>query len=194
LKYYTPTEHLTVGEVIVLYKREVNFRQYLPKKHKHFGIKIYKLCDMSGYMYDMDMYLGKNRTSSTADITATHVTVRHLTRKEEGHGHKLYVDNFFSSSDLFNNLTKRKINCGGTVRLDGKGMPRDLLLQSNRLKRGGILSRTRDDLTAMVWRDKRDVHILTHMRHPPASGNFCDEHGNAIKPEIIQDYNRRGLC
>jgi hypothetical protein len=42
----------------------------------------------------------------------------------------------------------------------------------------------------MVWRDKRDVHRLTNMHHPPTNGNFCDEHGNAIKPEIIQDYNR----
>jgi hypothetical protein len=42
----------------------------------------------------------------------------------------------------------------------------------------------------MVWRDKRDVHVLTNMHHPPANGNFCDEHGNAIKPEIIQNYNR----
>jgi hypothetical protein len=42
----------------------------------------------------------------------------------------------------------------------------------------------------MVGRDKRVVHLLTTMHHPPANGNFCDEHGNAIKPEIIQDYNR----
>jgi hypothetical protein len=94
-KYYAPTEHMTVDEVIVLYKGKVNFRQYISKKHKCFGIKIYKLCDMSGYTYDMDMYLGKNRTCSTADMTATHATVRHLTRKVEGHGHKLYMDKFF---------------------------------------------------------------------------------------------------
>jgi hypothetical protein len=42
----------------------------------------------------------------------------------------------------------------------------------------------------MVWRDKRDIHLLTNMHHPPANGNFCDEHGNPIKPEIIQDCNR----
>jgi hypothetical protein len=138
----------------------------------------------------MDMYLGKNRTRSTADMTATRATVRHLTRKVEGHGYKPYMDNFFSSPDLFDDLTKRKISCCRTVRPNRKGMPRDLLPQNNRLKRGDILSRTRDDLTAMVWRDKKEVHLLTNMHHPPANGNFCDEHGNAIKPEIIQDYNR----
>ena len=28
------------------------------------------------------------------------------------------------------------------------------------------------------------------MHSPPLEGNFCDEHGNAMKPAIIQDYNR----
>jgi len=28
------------------------------------------------------------------------------------------------------------------------------------------------------------------MHYPPAESNFCDEHGNALKPAIIQDYNR----
>jgi hypothetical protein len=46
---YNPTEHLAVDEVIVLYKGRVAFRQYIPKKHKRFGIKIYELCDSLGY-------------------------------------------------------------------------------------------------------------------------------------------------
>jgi hypothetical protein len=27
------------------------------------------------------------------------------------------------------------------------------------------------------------------MHCPPAEGSFCDEHGNAIKPAIVADYN-----
>jgi len=53
------TEHLAVGEVIVLYKGRVVFWQNTPKKHKRFGIKIYKLCNSLGYTYDMSVYLGK---------------------------------------------------------------------------------------------------------------------------------------
>ena len=45
----SPSEHLAVDEVIVKYKGRVIFRQYIPKKHKRFGIKIYKLCDETGY-------------------------------------------------------------------------------------------------------------------------------------------------
>ena len=44
-KFYNPSEHLAVDEVIVKFKGRVIFKQYIPKKRKCFGIKIYKLCD-----------------------------------------------------------------------------------------------------------------------------------------------------
>jgi hypothetical protein len=44
---------LAVDEVNVKFKGRVIFRHYIPKKRKRFGIKIYKLCDESRYMYDM---------------------------------------------------------------------------------------------------------------------------------------------
>jgi hypothetical protein len=28
------------------------------------------------------------------------------------------------------------------------------------------------------------------MHRSPAEGNFCDKHGNAVKPAIVKDYNR----
>jgi hypothetical protein len=34
------------------------------------------------------------------------------------------------------------------------------------------------------------VGILTNIHDPPSEGNFRDEHGNAIKPAIVADYNR----
>jgi hypothetical protein len=58
------------------------------------------------------------------------------------------------------------------------------------LKQGGIKTRGRGNLTAMNWKDKQDINMLTNMQNPPVQGNFCDEHGNALKPVIIQDYNR----
>jgi len=99
-----------VDEVIVKFKGRVIFRQYIPKKRKHFGIKIYKLCDESGYTYDMRVYLGKDSDSATDDMSATHATVRLLTNRIEGLGHKIFMDNFFSSPRLFDDLDRCKIN------------------------------------------------------------------------------------
>jgi hypothetical protein len=45
-KYDAPYEHLAVNKVIILYKGRVLLKQYIPKKHKHFGNKTYKLCDI----------------------------------------------------------------------------------------------------------------------------------------------------
>jgi hypothetical protein len=45
-------------------------------------------------------------------------------------------------------------------------------------------------LTAVVWRDKRDVGVLTNNHDPPSEGCFRDEHVNAIKLAIVADYIR----
>jgi hypothetical protein len=37
--------------------------------------------------------------------------------------------------------------------------------------------------------DKRDIHMLTNIHNPAEEGNFCDEKGNHIKPNIVEDYN-----
>jgi len=96
-KFHNPSEHLAVEEITVNFKYRFIFRQYIPKKRRRFGIKIYKLSNESGYTYDMRMYLGRDSHSATDDMTATHATVRHLTCRVEGLGHKTFIDNFFSS-------------------------------------------------------------------------------------------------
>jgi len=76
-----------MDEVIVIFKGRVIFRQYIPKKRKRFSIKIYKLHDGSGYTYD--------------NMTAKHASVRHLSCRVEGLGHKIFMDIFCSSPRLF---------------------------------------------------------------------------------------------
>jgi hypothetical protein len=67
-------------------------------------------------------------------------------------------------------------------------MPQDLALKSTKLKRGDIHVRTRADLTAILWRDKRDICVLTNIYNDPAEGNFCNDGRKAIKPQIMMDY------
>ena len=99
-KFCSPSEHLAVDEVIVLYKGKVIFRQYIPKKNKSFWIKIYKLCDDTGYTYEMTAYLDRDRQRTAQHLTATHATVSKVTRKIQGRGHKLYMNNYFFSPDI----------------------------------------------------------------------------------------------
>jgi hypothetical protein len=91
------------------------------------------------------------------------------------------MDNYFSSPDLYSNLTKQKINCCGTVQPNCKGVPNDFRSKKWKLKCS--------DMTAVVSMDKCDMHMLTNIHDPPAEGNFCDDNGNALKPEIVEHYN-----
>jgi hypothetical protein len=90
-------------------RRRIIFRQYIAKGRKCFSIKIYRLCDESGYTCDMRVYLGRDSHSATDDVTAIHATVKHLTYRVEGLGHKIFMDNFFSSPRLFDDLDRCKI-------------------------------------------------------------------------------------
>jgi hypothetical protein len=56
-----------------------------------------------------------------------------------------------SLPDLFDNLTKRKINCCRRLKPNRKEMSHDLLPQNNWLKWDDILPRTKHDLTAIAW-------------------------------------------
>jgi hypothetical protein len=114
-KFHNPSKHLDVDEVIVLFKGTVTFKQYIQRKHKCFSIKTYKVCDTNGYTYDLNVYLGTKRQNVTQTMTATHMTVRSLTRREERVGHTLYMDNFFLFPEIFHDQYTRGINFCGTV-------------------------------------------------------------------------------
>ena len=177
-----------MDEVIVKFKGRVIFRQYIPKKRKCFGIKIYKVCDESRYMYDR-VSLGRDSYSATDHMTATHAAVRHLTSRVEGLGHKIFMDNLFSSPRLFDDLDRRKINSCGTVQPKRRDMPSGFGSKQLKLKRGDVRVRTRGGLTALVWKDRREVYMLTNMDPPPAEGNFCGNSNRPMKPNIVGRYN-----
>ena len=164
-KFYNPSEHLAVDEVIVKFKGRVIFTQYIPKKRKHFGIKIYKFCDESGYTYDTRVYLGRDSHSATHDMTATHATVRHLTSRVEGLRHKIFMDNFFSSPRLFDDVDRRKVNSCGTMRPNRRDMPSAFRPRKLKLKRRDVRVRTRGGFTALVSKDRREIYMLTWTHH-----------------------------
>jgi hypothetical protein len=106
------------------------FQAYIPKKRKHFGIKIYIVCDESGHTHDMKLYLGRDSHTATDDMTATRATVRHLTCRAEGLGHKIFVDNFFSPTKPFYDLDRRKISSCGQYSPAEKTCPMTLYLNN----------------------------------------------------------------
>ena len=109
----------------------------------------------------MRVYLGRDSHSATENMTATHATVRHLTKQSWRLRHKIFMDNFFSSPRLFDDLDRHKINSCGAVRPNRRDVSHDFGPKQLKLKRGDIRVRTRGGLTTLVWKDRREVYMLT---------------------------------
>ena len=109
----------------------------------------------------MRVYLGKDSHSTTDDMNVTHATIRHLTSRVEGLGHKLFMDNFFSSPRLFDNTDGHKINSYKAVQPNRKDFgPHQL-----KLKGGDVRVKTRGGWTTLVWKDRQEVYMLTWTHH-----------------------------
>ena len=75
------------------------------------------------------------------------------------------------------------------VKPNRRGMSQDLRSKTTKLKRGDIRAKTRANLTAILWRDKKEICMLTNIHSAPAEGNISNEGGKAIKPQIVIVYN-----
>jgi hypothetical protein len=66
-------------------------------------------------------------------------------------------------------------------------MPSDFGPTKLKLTKGDVRVRTRGNSTAIAWKDRRHVYLLTYMDLPPEEGNFCDDgKGAAIeRPKFI---------
>ena len=95
------------------------------------------------------------------------------------------VDNFYTSPQLFKDLLEAGTLTCGTIRSNRKGFPagvKDNVDQNDSLFCKADM--TEGFMTAVHWKDKRDVFALTTI------------HGNAVgddipyKPELISEYNK----
>jgi hypothetical protein len=63
----------------------------------------------------MSVYLAKQKQHATAQITAMHRMMLQVIQRVEELDHKIFIDNYFTSPALFDDLFQQKINASGTV-------------------------------------------------------------------------------
>ncbi|GFU21061.1 piggyBac transposable element-derived protein 4 [Trichonephila clavipes] len=211
---YDPTENLSFDEVIIKFKGRVLFKQYIPKKRKQWGLKMYKIADATGYTYNMRVYVGKDKKENLS-TSASYNVVYTMTDCIKGKGYKVFMDNFFSSPELFRDLLKERsiiyniyiyiyINSCGTVRFNRKHFPKDLA--PCKMRQGDVAVKFCNGMTALCWKDKRQVYMLTNMHSPrneliteerkdfkkfDGDVSLCEkEKLTTTKPKIVADYNK----
>ena len=81
---------------------------------------------MSGYTIDFNIYTGKS--SEHTDHGLSHDVVMELVQPFAFQGYQVYVDNFYSSPDLFTHLLEYGITATGMLRTNQRGVPGDVIV------------------------------------------------------------------
>lgn len=92
--------NITIDESMIRCKsRFVTWKQYMPLKPIKHGIKVFVLaCGESGYVYNFDVYQGRQSSGSTSVMELVLGTL--ITGNLQGSGRILYTDNYYTSIAL----------------------------------------------------------------------------------------------
>ena len=203
---YKPSKSLSFDEACCPFKGGLCFKVYHPQKPNRFHIKLFQISEsMSRYILGFHVYTGKNLScisysSKPLDPECTKTTKIVLGLLESTNlldkGHHIYMDNYYSSPELFSELYYRQTYACGTVQQNRKGLPATVKkaelkpLESVFLRNGPML--------CLKWSGpkkkskKKPVTILSTIhRANELLTPKTDPHGNRIpKPVAIHEYTK----
>ena len=108
-------------------------KQYIKSKPIKWFFKFWFRCSSkSGYLYQMDIYLGRKQTPEF-NLGLGEEVVLQLTKDLEQSFCTVYFDNFFNSPKLIEKLFQKSIYGIGTVRINRKQMPK--MIHDKQIKR-----------------------------------------------------------
>lgn len=177
----TPGRQIALDEAMCAFRGRVHFRVYNSNKPDKWGIKLYQASDSkTGYTMMFEIYCG---IGGTTNSTVMRVMDRFL-----DNGHTLYMDRYYNSITLTEELLSRNTQVVGTVQTNRKGLPP--AIKNQKLKRGEIISFRRDRILCLKWRDKRDVTMISTIHDD--STLPVQRRGEAEpvqKPACVVNYN-----
>ena len=189
-----PTMNLSLDEGMMGFKGALNIKVYNPKKPKKYGIKFFFLTESTtGYVIDFSVYSGM--------FTSLRDTVFGLVDRFRGQGYHLFMDNYYNSVSLAQELYDAGIHCSGTLRLV-RGAPAVLKRigkNQNLIRRSETIFRKKGDVFVILWRGVRLVPMITTSHEPMTeehlerrktrrAGRVHYEEVTVSRPVIIRHY------
>ena len=178
---------MSIDESMILWRGRLVFRQFIPGKCHKYGIKLYLLCETSGYVWNVLVYCGK--MDPISGFGHAESVVLKLMGSRLDKGHMLFTDNFYTSVPLAKQLLTRKTHLCGTLRRNRKHLPEAVV--TRQLKKGETIARRHGSIVVSKWKDKRDVLTLSTIHSGRlAKSTKKNRRGEEItKPDCILDYN-----
>ena len=196
---YAPTQDLSFDEGSCPWKGRLKWRVYNPQKPNKFHIKLYEVCEsLTGWVCGFDVYTGSTEATQYAYLVTDAEDLKETTKIVIGvlaqcglleQGYHVYMDNYYTSPELFDELELLGTYACGTVRKNREQVPK--CLTENRCRQGEGIFRRRGNLVAMKWHDKRDVRMLSTI-HTSQCVVVKNKRGDmVVKPQLIVDYIKK---
>lgn len=190
---YALHQQVSVDESMIGTKCRLSFIQYMPKKPTKWGIKVWVCSDArTGYIYPFDVYSGANAAATPKPKGQTYGVVMKLLEPIQGKGHAVYMDNFYSSPELFEDLLAKKTLASGTVRTNRRHFPAELK-DATTPSRGDSKFLFHNSTTACRWHDNKDVYCLSTIfgdSLTTVKRQVEKEKKDVSCPQIVADYNQ----
>ena len=193
---YIPEREISIDEELLLWKGRLVFKQYIPLKRAHFGIKMFSLCETSGYFWNSYVYLGNEPEQHAGDrqlvnrLGVSGAVIPRLMEDLLGKGYHVYVDNWHTSEVLFTFLYENNTAACGTARKNRLQLP--ATFKNPNIPKGEHRYRRHENTLAIRFNDKKEIYFLSTIN----KANVIDtrqrgRQGNAVrKLKLIDDYNR----
>ena len=197
---YQPTQTIAIDERMVATKAHTGMTQFQKMKPVKWGVKLFVMADSSnGYTSAFNIYCGKSRFHSGKGLGYDSVMAL-IDKAKLGTGYHLYVDNWYTSPQLFRDLLRKGIGACGTYRDDRVGVPKSIVNTLRAKDPRGTIRWIRDgELVFVKWQDTKEVRLCSTV-HSAHSGIKCtrncrDERGNWTRltfqcPTPVAEYNR----
>lgn len=198
LNCYKSGREVSVDEGCMPYKGRLKFKCYNPAKPNKWHIKAFEVSDaQTGYCLGIEIYCGKGKTRCANNAPVLDPGCTETTKVVVGllnkcrlldRGHHVYMDNYYSSPELFLELHARETFACGTARKNRKNMP--LAVTTAKLKKGDCVFRRNGPLLCYKWCEKRDVLMLStiHEAVLVETGKVNMDGKKVVKPLGVVEY------
>ncbi|KAM4588720.1 piggyBac transposable element-derived protein 3-like [Odontesthes bonariensis] len=161
-----PEEFQSVDEMMIPYKGRLSIKQYVPKKPKPWGIKVWVRAGSSGYMYNFEPYQGSaGGRGEISQLGMAGDVVMRLCEDIQDKNHKVFFDNFFCTIPLLQALEHQGIYSTGTCRSNRLHGAQEKLKREKQIKQEGrgsvsVVTNARN-ITVTRWLDSSVIHMAS---------------------------------
>ena len=146
----------SIDEHMIKFKGRSSMKQYIKSKPIKWGFKFWFRCDSkTGYLYDMNMYLGRKEST---EYNLGESVVLNLASALDDSYCTLVFDNFLAIPNLVQTLFDKKMYSIGTVQSNRKNIPK--FSPDKSFQRGDSEFKTCKNVICVKWIDNQAVTMI----------------------------------